>query len=157
MPDYSKGIIYKITSKQTSDVYYGSTTTFNIRKSNHKYDYKSFLKGKGCNRKSFEILKYLDWNMEEIEKYPCKSKTELERREGYYHLNFPCINKKVAGRTKKEDDKIQNAKKLKPIICDLCETQTSKMHLSRHQKTDKCKDLIWKLTSKEFNNILLNN
>ena len=37
-----------------------------------------------------------------VELYPCNSKDELNRREGEFILNNECINKRVAGNTKKE-------------------------------------------------------
>jgi hypothetical protein len=37
-----------------------------------------------------------------IEDYPCKSKKELARREGFYQQQIECVNKQVAGRTRTE-------------------------------------------------------
>ena len=37
-----------------------------------------------------------------VELYPCKSREELEAREGYYIRNYNCVNKIIPGRTKKE-------------------------------------------------------
>ena len=37
-----------------------------------------------------------------IEYYPCGTRTELERREGKHIKNNTCVNKCVAGRTRKE-------------------------------------------------------
>ena len=37
-----------------------------------------------------------------VELYPCKSKEELESREGYYIRNYECINKNIPCRTSKE-------------------------------------------------------
>ena len=36
------------------------------------------------------------------EDYPCNSKKELDAREGEYQKNNDCVNKRVAGRTKKQ-------------------------------------------------------
>ena len=40
--------------------------------------------------------------IELIEHYPCKDKEELQQREGYWIKLEECVNKCVAGRTKKE-------------------------------------------------------
>ena len=40
-----------------------------------------------------------------IEDYPCESKTELTRREGYWQQQIGCVNRRVAGRTQAEYDK----------------------------------------------------
>jgi hypothetical protein len=37
-----------------------------------------------------------------VELYPCKSREELEAREGYYIRNYDCVNKNIPGRTNKE-------------------------------------------------------
>ena len=37
-----------------------------------------------------------------VELYPCKSKEELEAREGYYIRNYDCVNKYIHGRTSKQ-------------------------------------------------------
>jgi hypothetical protein len=40
--------------------------------------------------------------IELIENYPCNSKEELLKREGWYIKVTECVNKMVAGRTKQE-------------------------------------------------------
>jgi len=104
MPDYSKGIIYKIISESNPElVYYGSTIRkIERRFKGHKDDYKYWLKYKKNYTTSFEIIKLGDSKIELIENYPCDSKKELERREGYFHRNFECVNNRIAGRTDTE-------------------------------------------------------
>ena len=46
--------------------------------------------------------------IELIENYPCTSKEELFKREGFYILNNECVNKKIAGRSQKEYKKQYN-------------------------------------------------
>ena len=158
MKDYSKGFIYRVFSDSSGLQGFGSSAeTLEIREGRYKRSYKHWLKtGRGTNYSMYKVMKHPDWNMEEIEKYPCANRTELELREGYYHRNFECVNERVAGRTPKErvanwrknnpekakesQDKY-TAKNLKPITCDLCGIQTSKLHLFRHQKTAKCQRL----------------
>lgn len=111
MPDYSQGKIYKLTAGDLT--YYGSTSKLlNDRISQHKYDAK--------NNKNMSSQKLFESGseviIELIEDYPCKSKEELEKREGFYIRNFECVNEKIAGRTDKqwrEDNKeiIFNKKK----------------------------------------------
>ena len=55
------GRIYKITSSETDDVYVGSTTkTLRERLSQHKSNYKQYIKNKYRYVKSFDILKFVD-------------------------------------------------------------------------------------------------
>lgn len=103
MPDYSKGKIYCIRSLQTDKVYVGSTVeTLSSRMSKHRYCYKKFLNSSEKYCSSFEILKYEDAYIELIKLYPCSCKSELEREEGQYIREMNCVNKRIAGRTKKE-------------------------------------------------------
>tara|TARA_R110000868_G_scaffold158747_1_gene387118 strand:- start:223 stop:750 length:528 start_codon:yes stop_codon:yes gene_type:complete len=97
--DYKNGQIYCIRSYQTDHIYIGSTA-----QPLHKrfYQHKRF---NGCSSEC--IMQYEDAYIELIENYPCNSKKELNRREGQHIRNTEnCINKKIAGRTKKEYQKI---------------------------------------------------
>lgn len=88
------GYIYIIRSKQTDKVYVGSTFyTLHRRFSLHKPDKK-------CT--SQEILKYNDAEIELIECYECENREQLEKREGEYIKKYDCVNKNIAGRTRKE-------------------------------------------------------
>ena len=81
MKDYSNGKIYCIRSHQTDDIYIGSTIQpLSHRMGNHKKTYKQWLNGKSNYVTSYEIMKYDDYYIELIEKYPCKDKMELERK-----------------------------------------------------------------------------
>ena len=106
MSDYSKGKIYKITSKSiTGECYIGSTIqTLNARMVGHKTAYN-----KNGNITSKLIVCYGDAIIELIEDYPCVSRTELERREGFHireHMNNDemddVVNYQIAGRTRSE-------------------------------------------------------
>ena len=83
--DYSKTLIYKIVCKDLTitDLYVGNTTDFTVRKNKHKCD---------CNKKAFLIYKTINdnggwdnWDMIEIEKYPCKDGNEARTRERYWY------------------------------------------------------------------------
>jgi len=98
---YYFGKIYKITSPHTDKIYIGSTIqTLKKRFYKHESDkYNSCL--------SRELFIFGDCEIVLVEDYPCIYKKELLIREGKYILNTPnCINKLVAGRTKKETNKL---------------------------------------------------
>ena len=94
---YTFGLIYKVSSKIGDCTYYGSTTDLMKRIENHKNNYKS-----NGHTSSKLVLKYPDYKFEIVEYYSCEDKKQLERREGYYHRNYDCVNKIVAGRTRKQ-------------------------------------------------------
>jgi hypothetical protein len=87
--DYSKTQIYKIVCKDTAitSQYIGHTTLWRCRKSNHK---------RACNipeNKDYNALIYKtirdnggwdNWEMIEIEKYPCADANEARARERYW-------------------------------------------------------------------------
>jgi hypothetical protein len=93
---YVEGKIYKITSQMTNKIYIGSTCqSLYMRFNGHKTEIKT------KNISSSEILQYGDAKIELIEAFPCNSRKELEKREGYY-IKENCnivVNKSVAGRT----------------------------------------------------------
>jgi hypothetical protein len=117
MSKYSQGKIYKLTSSQTDKVYIGSTIrSLNDRFSNHKSHYKSWLKSQMHKITSYDLLQYEDVKIELIKEFPCETKKELEKEEGKLILENNCVNKHVAGRTKKESTRIyRNKNKEKEI------------------------------------------
>jgi len=64
--------------------------------------YKSWLAGKNNYVTSYEIVKYDDFYIEIVEKYPCKSKEELLTRESHYIKSEKCVNRYIPGRTSKQ-------------------------------------------------------
>lgn len=97
MPNYKAGKIYAIRSHQTDLVYIGSTTQpLSKRLAEHKH------KTKTKNISSKQLFSYEDVYIELIEDYPCETKEQLNRREGEIIRNTNCVNKRIAGRTKKE-------------------------------------------------------
>ena len=101
--DYSKGKIYKIWSFNSPDIYIGSTIqALSERLRGHIRGFNRYKKtGKGFCA-SFIILENEHYDIELIEYYPCKTKAELCRREGELQRKKDCVNKLIAGRTKKE-------------------------------------------------------
>jgi hypothetical protein len=101
---YDKGKIYVLRSHQTDDLYIGSTIQpIYKRFYTHKNDFKRWKGGKQQNYlSSYELMKYDDVYIELLEEYPCKNKMELLRREGELIREMKCVNKHIAGRTRKE-------------------------------------------------------
>ena len=98
-----KGKIYKIVDNTNNNIYIGSTCkTLNKRLSQHKCNYKLFLKGVYNNVRSFDIIKNGDYQIELLENCDIKTKQELLTREKYYIENNVCLNKVIPGRTDKE-------------------------------------------------------
>ena len=96
MPDYQNAMIYKLWCPDNDLVYYGSTVNrLSKRLNQHKcksHKCKSHMLFESSN----------DVRIELVEKFPCNDKNELNAREGYYIKNFDCVNRCVAGRTRKE-------------------------------------------------------
>jgi hypothetical protein len=100
---YKNGKIYKIIDLAYTEQYFGSTIqALCSRMALHRSDYKKRLNG-GITRCSSFILfdKYTPQGckIELVEDFPCSSKSELLKREGYYIQNHDCVNKQVAGRS----------------------------------------------------------
>ena len=94
MPDYKNGKIYTIRSPHTEKIYIGSTTQpLHVRLGGHKrFNCNSKLLFEASNNVKIEL----------IEEYACNNKMELTKKEGEYIRNTKCLNKEIAGRTKKE-------------------------------------------------------
>lgn len=101
MPDYSQAIIYKLCCNDlaVADIYIGSTCNFRKRKCDHKsacergvdYPVYNFI----CNHGGFS-----NWQMVQVEAYPCTCKRELEARERYQIEQLrPTLNKYIPTRT----------------------------------------------------------
>ena len=84
--NYKNGFIYKLCclDPNISEIYVGSSTNFQKRKQQHKYGCNT-PSGREYNHYKYQFIRdnggWLNWNMVEIEKYPCDNKRELERRE----------------------------------------------------------------------------
>ncbi len=103
MPDYTKGKIYSIRSYQTDEIYIGSTTqALSMRIGGHRANYKKYLNDKYEYITSFKIIKYDDCYIELIELCSCNSKEELFKKEGEFIRSMKCVNRCIAGRTRKE-------------------------------------------------------
>ena len=98
------GKIYCIKSKNCDSVYVGSTYKTLARRLR---EHENYYNGRNNGKKyplcySQEIIKHGDYEIYELEKYPCSSRRDLRKREGYYQLMMNCVNKNIAGRTRNE-------------------------------------------------------
>tara|TARA_R110001606_G_C15037021_1_gene611731 strand:- start:47 stop:526 length:480 start_codon:yes stop_codon:yes gene_type:complete len=152
--DYSNGKIYIIKSNFTNKVYIGSTI-YDLKK---RFDcHRNLL---NCTSREI-ILNYSDSHIELLKNFPCSCKKELEREEGRLQLlNSNCVNKYIAGRTRKEYKEFDKEKWVKycknykevnrdklalkrkeTIICVFCKKTIRKRDRKRHQSSNLCKKL----------------
>ena len=104
--DYSNTIIYKLVKNDDYDnvnIYIGSTTDFIRRKNKHK-SCCNCVTNKAYNDKKYQYIRdnggWEEWNMIEVEKFPCNDKREAEAREEYWRCHFNSqLNTKRAYRT----------------------------------------------------------
>ncbi len=96
MRDFSKGKIYIIRSHKTDDVYIGSTTQeLSVRMAFHRFNSNTST--------SKELVAHGDAYIELLELYPCANEPELLIREGFHiQENSNCVNRCIAGRTRKD-------------------------------------------------------
>jgi len=107
--DYANGRIYKIEpicEHDENEVYYGSTCQILCKRMDkHRNNYKCWLNGSKIYASSYTLFQKYgveNCNIYLVELYPCETKEELHAREGYHIKNNKCVNKIVAGRTRKE-------------------------------------------------------
>ena len=102
---YNKSMIYTIRSPTTDKYYIGSTTQILCKRfSDHKTNYKAYLKGSTRFITSFKILELDNAYIELLEEVICENRNQLEKKEGELirlHANN-CVNINIAGRTKKD-------------------------------------------------------
>jgi hypothetical protein len=108
MPDYSKGLIYKLCCKDANitDIYIGSTTNFKQRKRAHKTHCNN-EKCKSYNLKLYKCIRenggWDNWNMIQIKTVNANDKRELETEERVVFEELkPTLNNNIPSRTSKE-------------------------------------------------------
>ena len=104
---YQNAKIYKITDISYTECYIGSTVqTLSSRMSGHNRHYKLFLTRHRNPLSSFYMFEKYGSDflkIELVEHYPCNTRDELLKREGFWiRQEDTCINKRIAGRTEKE-------------------------------------------------------
>ena len=107
---YQHGKIYKIVDVGYKKCYIGSTCeSLSQRMARHRQKYKSYLKGRAENTRSFFLFDEFgvdNCKIELIEICCCNSKMELLKQEGQHIRNNECVNKLIAGRSSAEYRKI---------------------------------------------------
>ena len=103
---YLLGKIYQIVDINYIKCYIGSTCEkISQRLARHRANYKKYKNGLTTNCKSFDMFDEFgvdNCKIELIEDFPCESKEQLLKREGYYIREKECVNRNIAGRTKHE-------------------------------------------------------
>jgi hypothetical protein len=104
---YKKSKIYKIVDVGYNEQYFGSTVVeLSTRMSRHRAKYKETKQTKSAYSCTafliFDKYGVENCKIELVEHYPCESKEELRKREGHWMKQEPCVNKRMAGRTKPE-------------------------------------------------------
>jgi hypothetical protein len=142
--DYKLGKIYKLVNDMTDDIYIGSTCepTLARRLAGHIHNYRSYKKGKGNYATSFKLFENsANVSIYLIESYPCDSKDELHAKEGHYIKTIDCVNKSIAGRSKKDRSK-QYYEKNKNKAKQYYEDNKDKIKESRRRYYEDNKDKI---------------
>ena len=95
--DYSKIVIYLLAHNEDYDYdkcYIGSTCNFTQRKYTHKTACNSVIH-KCYNNKKYVYIRenggWDNWNMIEIEKYPCIDSKEAKKMEEYHRKHYNAI------------------------------------------------------------------
>ena len=109
MVNFSKSIIYKLCCKDVTvkEIYVGSTANLlKVRKSKHKYSCNNAT-NKGFNYYVYQYIRknggFDNFDIVEIERYPCSDRQELNKRERYWiELLQSTLNKQIPSRTKIE-------------------------------------------------------
>ena len=121
---YHNGKIYKITDVAYTECYIGSTVQpLCNRMAEHRKHYHRYKSAKKSvyvtSFQLFDKYGYENCKIELIEYYVCANRDELQRREGYWiRQEEVCINKQIAGRSRKEYrvDNIDRIKKTTSCI-----------------------------------------
>ena len=111
--DYSKTIIYKFVCKDLSvkDLYVGHTTNWRQRKSMHNHHCNN-SNSKKYNLKVYKTIRengnWNNWDMIEIEKYPCNDDQTARSRERYwYEQLYTSMNTNRPLRTEEDEKQYQ--------------------------------------------------
>jgi hypothetical protein len=147
--NYQNTIIYKIVCKDinNTDIYVGHTTNFTNRKRHHKECINP--ENPHHKYKLYQTIKNIggwdNWDMIEIEKYPCNDENEAKKRERFWfeefkanlNMRFPIRDKKEYTDThKNEKQEYDKNRRLIQFNCE-CGSTIKYSHKSDHLKTIK--------------------
>ena len=146
MNKYQKGKIYKVVDVGYNLCYVGSTIESVARRmAKHRNHYKDFKAGIH-NKNYIRLFDIFDeygvdsCKIELIENYPCSSKEELEAREGHHQQNNQCVNKNLAGRSRKQWREDNREYLLQGKKEDYCNNREYRMKLMQDRyETEKTK------------------
>ena len=106
---YQNGLIYKIVcnNPEIKDCYVGSCCNLRSRKACHKSDCNNKKNKRTYNLNVYQFIRdnggWQNWNMIQIEPYPCNTKRELELRERHWFEQLEAnLNGNIPSRTIKE-------------------------------------------------------
>jgi len=167
MVNFSKSIIYKLCCKDVTvkEIYIGSTANLlKVRKSKHKYSCNNIF-SVGHNYYVYQYIRknggFNNFDIVEIERYPCSDRQELNKRERYWiELLQSTLNKQIPSRTRLEHrqdnrelllenqkkyyqnnkEELLTKKKIK-INCE-CGCIIARTCISKHRKTKKHINLL---------------
>ena len=144
MNKFQRGKIYTIRSHKTPLIYVGSTCQRHLssRMTGHRSAFKAYKNGKGSYLNSFDIFE-VDENcyIELYEYYPCNTDLELRKREGEVIRELDCVNKHIAGRTKKEWDE-ENKEKRREWAKEYYEDNKEQIKAKSKQYRERNKDKL---------------
>jgi predicted GIY-YIG superfamily endonuclease len=137
-----KGLIYKITSKNSNKLYIGSTTqTLQKRLYEHRHNYIRYLKWNTKYTSSYEILKCNFCKIELLEEIEFTDKRELLDLENYYVNNTKNVVN-IVNMTGK-----YKMKSKQRIYCSYCEKSLLESSMYDHKNStnhiDHVKYYIW--------------
>jgi hypothetical protein len=90
---YQNSKIYALVSKNSDDIYIGSTfTPLSIRLTNHKSKHKWYKNKLVTSSSASIILESGDYVMVLLKNYPCENKTQLRIEEGRAISMHRCVN-----------------------------------------------------------------
>jgi len=157
--------IYELVSENTNDVYIGKTKQkLGARKSGHKSSYKRYVNGvigtegriKYCS--SFEVIKYGDFEIKEIESNV--EEENVAERERYWIENTPnTLNKVIPGRTQKEwyyDTHEERKAKAREYGHTPKSKATKKIYTGEHREEINLKRVIYNSTRRPEINLAYN-
>jgi hypothetical protein len=140
---YEGGKIYKIVDSGNNKAYYGSTIkALSSRFKGHVKAYEHWKAGELKTKTSsfiiFDEFGVDNCMIELVLEYPCNSRTELLRKEGEYIRRDHCVNKSIAGRTKKQYI-ADNKEKIKQYRADNRAANKEKLKQYRADNKEKMK------------------
>ena len=153
MPNYQNSKIYVLKRTKDDSIFYVGSTTIGL--SQRMNLHRSSLTNKKA--KNYPVYRFINnkggrdtFYIELYKKYPCDSIEELHKMEGRVILRLKgkglkLKNQQVAGRTKKETNKVVRQTKdrieymktyrQEEMICK-CGAQIKKCNIKQHEKTD---------------------